>query len=262
MNTVLYYFTGTGNSLETARLIGQKLGDTQLISIASLQKETAVICEAEQIGLIYPVYMFGLPLIVRRFAEKLRAAKSHAYIFSVATYGGSAGAANSQLKKILRKNGLILQGGFGLKMPGNYTVLYGAPAHKTLVKMIARAGAQTNRLAERILNQEKSLARSNFLACTLGQWFYHKIMSTLPAADKNFHVKDSCTSCGICARLCPAENIYLQNGRPNWLHRCEQCLACLQWCPAEAIESGQKTAGRRRYHHPAINVLDIEKARL
>ncbi|MDR1453932.1 MAG: EFR1 family ferrodoxin [Candidatus Margulisbacteria bacterium] len=261
MNTALYYFTGTGNSLETARLIGQKLGSTQLFSIASLQKETVVVCAAERIGIIFPVYLFGLPLIVRNFAQKLRAVKTAVYIFSVATYGGNIGAANLQLQKILRQNGLVLQGGFGLKMPGNYLPLYGAPAHKTLVKMIAQAGAQTSRLAERILHQEKALARSNFFIRPLGQWFYNKNMPTLPAADKNFQVKDSCTSCGICARLCPAGNIYLQNGRPNWLHRCEQCLACLQWCPAEAVQYGKKTASRRRYHHPAINVLDIEKSR-
>jgi ferredoxin len=261
MHTVIYYFTGTGNSLETARLLGQKLGNTRLVSIASLQKENAVICEAEQIGLVFPVYMFGLPLIVRNFAQKLRASQAGAYIFSVATYGGTIGAANLQLQKILRQNGLDLRGGFGLKMPGNYTVLYGAPAHKTLAKMIAQAGAQTNRLAERILRQEKTLAKSNFFTRPLGQWFYNKVMPNISLADKNFQVKDSCTSCGICARLCPTNNIYLQNGKPNWLHRCEQCLACLQWCPAEAIQYGKKTAGRRRYHHPAINVLDLEKSR-
>lgn len=249
--------------METARLIAQKLGNTQLISISTLNDEPEIICAAERVGIIYPVYVFGLPLIVSRFAEKLRVTNADAYIFSVATYGGLVGAANFQLKKILQKNKLNLQSGFAVKMPGNYTPLYNGPDHKNLTKMINKASLAANQIAGQIERQEKMLAKNNFFVALLAvlRPLYEAELAKTFASDKNFWIKKSCNSCGICVRICPTKNIHLQNGKPHWLNRCEQCLGCLHWCPEEALQWGKKTVGRRRYHHPAINVLDIEKSR-
>jgi MinD superfamily P-loop ATPase len=72
--------------------------------------------------------------------------------------------------------------------------------------------------------------------------------------DRNFWVDDKCNGCGICARVCPAENIALQAAKPVWQHWCEQCLACLQGCPREAIQYGRTTPHYRRYHHPDIHL--------
>jgi len=260
MDTVIYYFSSTGNSLETARLIAQKLGNTRLVSIPALREQSEVICEAARVGIIFPVYMFGLPLLVRRFAEKLRVTSAEPYIFAAATCGGSPGLANIQLREILRKNKLDLTAGYAVKMPGNYTPLYGGPEHKKLVKLINEAGSKINQIADRIINKEKSLAKGTVFFRVLGRLLQKNIRNEIPIADKKFKVRDACNTCGICERICPAANIYIQNGKPNWLSRCEHCLACLQWCPAEAIQWG-KSLGRRRYHHPAVNVLDIEKSR-
>jgi len=260
MDTVIYYFSSTGNSLETARIIAQKLSNTQIISIPSVINNEEIICNAGRVGFVFPVYMFGLPLMVKKFADKLKITTADAYIFSVATCGGNLGMPNIQLQKILQKNNFNLTAGFALKMPGNYTPLYGGPDHKTLVKLIDKAGIKTNQIVDQILNKETVLAKGSLFFRLLG-WLMHKnLHNELPLSDKKFKVRNTCNTCGICERICPAANIYLQNGKPNWLNRCEHCLACLQWCPPEAIQWG-KSAGRRRYHHPAVNVLDIEKSR-
>jgi MinD superfamily P-loop ATPase len=77
--------------------------------------------------------------------------------------------------------------------------------------------------------------------------------------DSKFEVDEKCNTCGICARVCPSNNIAMQKGRPVWNKKCDQCLACIQWCPKEAIQCGKKTAGYKRYHHPSITVGDIMK---
>ena len=263
MDTVIYYFTSTGNSLETARLIAQKLGNTQLISIPSVINSEEIVCAASRIGFIFPVYMFGLPLIVKRFMEKLQITNTDPYIFSIATCGGIVGAANLQLKKILQKNKLDLQSGFSIKMPGNYTPMYSGPDYKTTKKIIDKASAAANQIAGRIERREKTLAKNLLFVAllTIVRPLYEAGLAGIPTEDKNFWIKDTCNSCGICVRICPVSNIHLQNGKPLWLNRCEQCLGCLQWCPVEAIQHGKTTAKRRRYHHPAVNVLDIEKSR-
>ena len=40
MKTAIYYYTGTGNSLWTARKTAERLGPTELIPLASLREES------------------------------------------------------------------------------------------------------------------------------------------------------------------------------------------------------------------------------
>jgi ferredoxin len=75
--------------------------------------------------------------------------------------------------------------------------------------------------------------------------------------DYGFNCDDKCISCNICLKVCPAKNIEIVNGRPVWQHKCEQCFACVQWCPKEAIQFGNKTSGKKRYHHPDVKVSDM-----
>ena len=68
--------------------------------------------------------------------------------------------------------------------------------------------------------------------------------------DSKFYVKDSCISCGKCARECPTHSIRLENGRPVWGGHCTHCMACICDCPAAAIEYGKASLGKPRYHCP------------
>ena len=67
-----------------------------------------------------------------------------------------------------------------------------------------------------------------------------------------FAASDPCTGCGQCARLCPTNNIMIQNGKPVWGGDCTHCMACICRCGAEAIEYGKKSLGKPRYHFEAL----------
>ena len=75
--------------------------------------------------------------------------------------------------------------------------------------------------------------------------------------DKSFYAEDTCTSCGICVKVCPVNNITLEEGIPQWQHKCQQCLACINFCPEKCIQFGDKTLKTQRYHHPEITVKDL-----
>lgn len=51
---IILYFTGTGNCLYVARQLGGK--DVRLLSIPQLVKDGTYDIEADEIGLVYPVY--------------------------------------------------------------------------------------------------------------------------------------------------------------------------------------------------------------
>jgi MinD superfamily P-loop ATPase len=77
--------------------------------------------------------------------------------------------------------------------------------------------------------------------------------------DRNFKADEKCNKCGICAKVCPAQNITLTDGKPVWNHKCEQCYACIEWCPQAAIQYGNNTKKYPRYHQPEIQLKDVLK---
>jgi ferredoxin len=68
--------------------------------------------------------------------------------------------------------------------------------------------------------------------------------------------EEKCISCGICEKVCPVNNIQLENGTPIWKHNCEMCFACDEWCPHKAIHHWGKIEGKN-YHHPMVEINDI-----
>jgi Pyruvate/2-oxoacid:ferredoxin oxidoreductase delta subunit len=213
---------------------------------------------AESIGLVFPVYMWGLPLIVVDFIKNMPFQKSQ-YIFAVTNCGGSPGSTLVRAGRFFKKRGLTLAAGFSVRMPNNYIPLSGAVSPKKQERMFRAAEEKVKSIAECIKAQQpRSLEQSFFLF----NWFVRNILYRvssphIPKLDQAFKATEACTGCGICQKVCPVQNIALVEKKPVWQHHCQQCFACLQWCPEEAVEYGKITKGRKRYHHPQINVQDI-----
>ena len=102
MKTIIYYFTGTGNSLAAAKKIAAATGDCELVPIASLAKTSGdIVPQAERVGIVCPVYFSGVPLMVASFTGRLDPAAVK-YLFAVVTHGGGGeSAALRQLDTIL-----------------------------------------------------------------------------------------------------------------------------------------------------------------
>lgn len=257
MSTTIYYFSGTGNSLAVAKDLAAELGDSRIVPIPKALKNDQVE-PAEAVGIVYPVYMFGLPLILVEFLNRLKVNKG-AYVFSVATMGGLPGRAHALSRRILKKRCIELAAGFSVAMPGNYTPLYGAIPPERQQERFEKAKLRVKEIAAFVRGRRQSTFEEspfllNFLLYAL---LYRGGTARIPLAGKNYWLTDSCTRCGLCAMVCPVGNITLVEGRPSWLDHCQQCMACLQWCPAEAIQYGKSTLGRRRYRHPAVNEKDF-----
>ena len=260
MKTIIYYFTGTGNSLAVAKKLAAAIGDCDLVPIASLRKTNGdIIPRAERIGIVCPLYFSGLPLMVAGFAERLDL--SHVeYAFSVITLGGPGGAsALRQLDTILRKRqDRGLDAGFSVTMPGNYILMYSSPAGKKQEEILAMAEEQVGSITGPVARCEKRELPSSFVSSLLHTLFYSWFTSHAHTDDKKFTVNDKCTSCGTCVAICPADNIELVEGKPVWKHHCELCCGCIHNCPVEAIQAGARTEKRLRYRNPSVTIAELK----
>lgn len=254
MKNALYYFSGTGNSLVVARKIAESLGNCEIKSIAMLRNKTEI--KGDVIGIITPIYMYNMPHIVADFISKIKTAD---YIFVVYSGGGELGSGIKATKKIFKEASVQLSAVFNIPMPSNYTP-FGCPSEDRRNEILGRVDQKVDDIvsiirkkAEHYDSGNTSFARSYLYPGPLYKMGYKYISSM----DRSFRWDDNCNSCGICAKVCPVENIDMQEGRPVWQGQCQQCFACLQWCPQQAIQYGKKTVGIERYHHPGVALKDM-----
>lgn len=256
MANVIFYFTGTGNSLTVARDIAEKLGDTKLVPIGDAAAGESMETDYERIGFVFPVYFVCVPAIVRRFVSRLKL-RADQYVFGVATFGGTCGTTLSQLGRSVAASGGSLDAGFYVRMPGNYIVKYGAYPSAIQNLIIRGEKKRISGIAEAIREKRAVRIPRGSIIFVRMEDSYRKIADSLGGMADNFHTTGKCSGCGICQKLCPVDNIRISEKRPMWGDSCEQCMACIQWCPAQAIEYGDKTQKRRRYRNPEVNVKSL-----
>ena len=289
MSTTIYTFSGTGNSLAVARDLAERIG-ARLVSIPRMMARDAVTNAADAVGLVFPVYHKSIPLILKRFIEKLDGLEE-TYTFAVCTYGDTAGLATEHLGRLVKARGGRLGAGFGVQMPYNYltpspvvrgffrsfklrqvpvekqeALLSEAPAEVERIAGLVKArrtgrfvtkADPLTRLADR-LGLPEALAKPIWLRIAgVEEPTKLSFIESRQLMDRAFRADEACNGCGICSRICPVGNIEMVGKRPMWQQRCEQCFACLQWCPQEAIQFGMGTAGGRRYHHPGVTLAEM-----
>jgi ferredoxin len=260
VKTVIYYFSGTGNSLSAAKKIGGYLGETELVPIASLRGIPGdIVPVAEKVGIICPVYFAGLPAMVALFAGRLDLSAVR-YVFSVITYGGGGAESTlAQLDTILRsRSGRGLSAGYFVKMPGNYILMYEPPGGEKLERILSEADNGIRKIAGEILQGKVQPLRRSFLWGLVHALMYSRFISRVHREDRKFTVNDECTACGTCVAVCPAKNIGIVDNKPVWQHRCELCCACIHNCPMQAIQAGTATEKRHRYRNPGVTVAELK----
>ncbi len=255
MKTIIYYFSGTGNSLKIAKDLCEELEECQLAPIAKVFQQEQIVARSEKVGFICPLYFWGLPDIVVEFLKKIKFNNTN-YIFAIVTRGHpGARSALSQINNLINKKSQTLNSGFYITMPGNFIINYKVIPDKKQRLLFNRARNKIIRISQIISSNEIRIEREQYdVAATIRNRNFRRRVHD---CDNNFSINDNCDSCGICEKVCPVNNIIMDKGNPRWQHRCQLCLACIHFCPQEAIQYGQETINRRRYHHPEITFEDI-----
>lgn len=244
---MIFYFTGTGNSLAAAKKLlapGEEL--VNMATAIKAERYDYEVREEEPVGIVFPVYFYSLPMVVIDFLDRLKLAGA-GYIYAVVTCGGGISQAGAVLKKKLSGRGLQLDYVRELLMPDNYILLYPNKAEGG-AECLSKADESLKAIRNDIESRRKLRIGTNTLISDTMAAVYRQARKT-----KRFNVLSSCIGCGLCEKNCPEGVISLAGGRPVWTkEKCTQCLACINRCPVRAIQYGRRTRKQGRYVHPEL----------
>lgn len=248
---MIFYYSATGNTKYAANFLAERLG-TGTVDILKCGDTGSLRSLAEgSVGIMFPIYCWGVPPVMDAFIGSLfpLVAKDQ-YVWAVCTCGDEAGVAMRKLDRKIRKiRGKGLDAIFSLVMPNTYVLLPGFDVDSKEVEL------------RKLREAPVRLSHISRLIESGAEGVYDVVEGSLPrlrsmifplfekwgVSPKKWHCTQECTGCSSCARVCPAENIVMREGRPEWGRRCFSCCACFHVCPVHAVEYGRFTKNKNQY---------------
>ena len=219
MKTGIYYFSATGNSLTTAKLLAASLdGQCDVISLAALHNKQDIEVDYERVGFVFPIYYGDMPYLIRDTIRKMKF-KQNTYIFIFTTYRGHPGDVAKRFDNLLQEKNLSLALSKGIPMPGNSylstveQIKDTLANQKTNIKKLVKSIIEQDKIDYSLLPEVENSAV--YKACNMRG------------------IKDNCMTCLACFHWCPTAAIYMSKEKE--------------------IER------REKYHHPDVRLTDIIK---
>ncbi|HEX2944951.1 MAG TPA: EFR1 family ferrodoxin [Clostridia bacterium] len=259
MNTQIFYFTGTGNSLYVGRKIAEKLGNASLIPMVSLlhEKETFAV-NANVVGFVFPVYFLRMPDIIKEALDKC-SFREDAYFFAAVTSGGDSGNTLFGLNEILKTKGSRLN--YGIEIPlGDNSIALSTPDqkfHQRLKKVDEILDRLTKAVKLKEINNENHIFTKRYSSSFTGNVTYFAMAHYYNFKKQKVDIS-RCINCGLCQTICPVDNITCKEGEVCMGKQCKWCFACINYCPNQAISFGRiHPLKETQYHFPGISAIDI-----
>ena len=270
MKKVIYCFSGTGNSMRTARVIADTLKDTVIVNVRNDPSEYSSE-DADVIGFVCPVYEWDIPGRMREFISGL-SVNPNAYIFMAATYIAVHGRAFETVEGILSSKGAHLSYARPIRCVASQCIAYPPfPPEKIMVPLMEKNMLRTAR--EIAKGKTRKYPHMSFLTRKLFPKMMDPYLNIEHEYDKGFFTDSRCVGCTTCVKVCPTKNITMENRRPKWNHDCNGCNACVVYCPVKAVQFRTPEAyvelgtmisrklslpeKRKRYHNPYISARDL-----
>jgi ferredoxin len=253
--TKICYFSGTGNTLWSAKKIAESLGgESELINIGAETFKSEINLEADAIVILFPAYAYGAPVLVQRWVKK--AAIKTPYLAVFTSFGTSPGGALAQICRILKRRKIKVSYCGRIPAVENYIAIFGPQKETTIQKRLVLQKKATDEAAL-CIKASKANRINTFRP-------FSAFVSTLFSLGIKifyswYRVSADCDGCRVCEKLCPVSAITMRDGKPAFSKNCEHCQGCLNWCPMRAIRFGRMNPQTPRYHHPEISLADMSR---
>ena len=244
--------------------------NAELLSIPQLVKQGRYAFEADEIGIVYPIYGHMPPNMVREFIKKARL--KAAYKFAVLTYGARKCDAVEIWDRVSRNAGnsfdyintIVMVDNWLPNFDMNEQIKMDKHIPENLQKIAADIRAR-RRWYEPVTEEERQMHRGfmqlNGLDPEVG---------FLMKSEKYFTVTDACIGCAVCTEVCPRGNYELTSTGVKTQGDCDFCFACIQNCPQRAIKfaelpddpflaQGEKNPNAR-YRNEHVSLWSIKEA--
>lgn len=265
---IILYFTGTGNCLYVARQLAEE--GTELLSIPQMVKRGKYEFEADEIGIVYPIYGHMPPYMVRQFIQKAKLKAD--YKFAVLTYGARKCDAVEIWDGISRKADNSFHYISTIIMVDNWLPNFDMNEQMKIDKHIPEnlrkitADLSSHRQWHEPVTEEERQQHQGFLERS----GLDPEVGFLMKSEKHFTVTDACIDCGICTYVCPRGNYELTSKGVKMTGDCEFCFACIQNCPQRAIQfvkledgsfpNGTEKNPNARFRNEHISLMDLKLA--
>lgn len=274
MKTIIFYFSGTGNTWFIADKLNQRLCqkgiDSQVYSIENqalkdLSHLQTVITAADKIIIGYPIYASKAPRIMEEFLYQLPVNKDNKSINVFTTVGLYSGDGPVAYRELFEKKGYNLQIAMEFVMNNNFNVpgfpdVLHVGDKKKIDKRHKKAIRKIEKMTERLLKNDHHLQGNNCIHRMIGNLQRKHIDKYIKNLNQSLMVsEDRCAHCNKCVKICPVKNISELNGKISFGENCIACMRCYHQCPTKAINITEKSLDTKKWRRFSGIYREFEK---
>jgi ferredoxin len=235
----IVYYSGTGGTERVAKCFEmefQKDGYNVALHRITVNSKFDLV-KGEQLLLLYAVHASNAPDLVYKWIDSIEEVKDvTAAVVSVSGGGEIIPNTACRVKPIrkLEKKGYLVKYEKMFVMPSNVGVATKKPLAQILFEILPKnVRTGVDYIEGGTECRTKPFLVDRFFSGVGGLEKYGA-----RSFGKRIKVSDVCTGCGWCVENCPAGNIKLYLGKPEFGGACHMCLGCIYGCPVKALEPG------------------------
>lgn len=236
---MIYYFSGTGNTLLIARKMKEAFENQKyFVTLKKISISEAVELEDDcHLGIVVPVAIQSTFPIVWDFIDRLPEGNRR-QVFLADTMETFSGGIVGPMKKSLEAKGYRCIGAYEFKM---------ATSMQTTEKK-AEMGKEKNKIAllkaekyvQSLINEKTKWKRIPVLSDAMRS--ISKGRSIWKKTSESIRIDHTlCTKCRMCEKYCPVNAIQLTDQHMKIQHKkCISCMRCVNYCSQNAFTLGEK----------------------
>jgi len=241
------YFSGTGNTAFVAQNFSEKIGAT-CINIEDDADFAALFAAHDKIAVFYPVYGSRVPLIMRRFSNKYEAYFAGKKVVIIVTQMLFSGDGARVFTDLFPPGHFDVIYAEHLMMPNNVSnfVILPKTSDKRVKKHFKRAENKINAICDNINKKVVKLRgfsrASKLLGSVQGKAWQGANSNIEPSkrsmehkAKSSVRVAKHCTTCGLCVKECPMNNLEINENSLLHKNNCTVCYRCVNLCPQRSV---------------------------